>query len=518
MNLKGKPLEIYLVDAGHPKDRAWVVHSESIDSKQLTGTLYAVPKKQMRTVREVEGGVTEQLSKHRVILTLQTAYAQTLPDTLHASIPLDKVVKLEVFEYDKVRSDTNTGLTIVLSIIGGVIAILVLVLVIALATKESCPFIYADNPDGRVFEGEIYSGATYPQLERHDWLPMPDLRAHEGEYRIVMANKVREVQHTNLLELAAIDHPEGSIVLFDKYGRLHTLAHLQEPRTAITLRGEDIRTQLLREDSLHFLGTPDNHTSQAEETILLEFQRPHNARFAKLVINAKNSLWLDYAHGLMVDEFGEYAGKIRQQFLKKSTADLQAWMLRQNIPLSVWLETAPGDWERIDYFNLAGPMAIKRDVLPLDLSRVKGDPLRIKLSSGFLFWEIDYVGLDFSAAQRVVEHHLAPVAAIVQNGRDMLAALSADDTLYYHQPNIGDEASVRFPAPPLTPGLQRSLILHAKGHYQILREPTPGRPSIRYLKQFQQPNAFPKFARSRWQAIARENKLVFETDRPAEPD
>lgn len=507
VQLTGKPLDIFLVDNSMPKPRTWVMDADSMNQRQLSGVIRMMSKEESKTIRTIAGKKAEKLSQYHIIMSLKKDYAKTLTDSVYAMIPMDQVEKIEIYEYDPVASAGRTALLVV----GVTAGVLITISLIAFATKgQSCPFIYAENPAGRVFEGEIYSGATYPQLERHDWLPMPRLKPSGETYRITIANQVKEAQHTNLLELVAVDHPLKAIVLFDKYGRLHTMPDLQAPLGAVSADGQDIREQILREDSLRYLGPPDNNTPDASETLTLQFRRPPGAREAKLVVNAKNSMWMDYAHGLMVDEFGEYAGKIRENFLKKSAGDLQNWMLRQNIPLSVWLETAPGQWERADHFNLAGPMALKRDVLPLDLSKVKGEQFRVKLSTGFKFWEIDYVAMDFSPDQAVQVQTLAPVSAVDQNGADLTAALRADDGLYYDQPNTGDEAAVTFPAPPLQPGLKRSLLLHSKGHYQILREPAPGKPSPRYLKQFARKNAFPVFAREQWRAMMRSENLVFK--------
>lgn len=508
-NLQGKPFDIVLI-GGAPQavnalpvqTRTWRVEASTIDADSLTGAIRLLPEQEAASVKKIKGTQSERLSEYRIIMYLDHKYAQSLPDTLTSGIPLAQVKKMEIYEFRSGGSVVKTALVTT----GVVLAFFV----ILLATKGSCPFIYAENPDGRELEGEIYSGTTFPQLERHDWLPLPGLRQTQGQYRITIANKVHEIQHTNLLELIAVDHPPGTSVLYDKFGNLHTMAGTQPPVSAIALGGRDVRDQIIREDSLQFTGAEENTTPDACEELLLQFQRQQGARQAKLVVRAKNSLWMDYAHGLLQDEFGAYAGKIRQRYLQKSAEALQRHILEQNMPLSVWLETAPGQWERAGYFNLAGPIALKRDVLPLDLSRVQGDQIRIKLRYGFMFWEIDYAGLDFSADQPVSVRALAPVSAVDQDGADRMAALCCDDTSYYHQPNIGDEAVVAFPAPALPQGLQRTAILHSKGHYEILRPAAPGRPGVRYLKQFTKPNAFPVFARAQWQAMFRDTNLSWE--------
>jgi len=153
-------------------------------------------------------------------------------------------------------------------------------------------------------------------------------------------------------------------------------------------------------------------------------------------------------------------------------------------------------------------MALKKDVVSLDLSAVPGEQVRIKLESGFLFWEIDYAALDFSENEEVVVQTMKPTSAISQTGEDMSAALASDDALYYSQPNVGDEATVKYPMPTQTKGTKRSLLLHAKGHYQILRDPVPGKPSLLYLRQFLKPDALPVYSRERWKELENADSLT----------
>ena len=86
------------------------------------------------------------------------------------------------------------------------------------------------------------------------------------------------------------------------------------------------------------------------------------------------------------------------------------WSLDQGIPLSVYLETEDG-WEFVDYYNVVGPLAAKEDVLEIDLTKMKGDKVNIKLEFGFLFWEIDYVAMDFTPNFSVEKHTVSLFSA-----------------------------------------------------------------------------------------------------------
>ncbi|MEO6758576.1 MAG: hypothetical protein ABIO24_03910 [Saprospiraceae bacterium] len=515
--LDERNLTFYLVDAAHPLSRSWQVFNYQIGERSMRVFLARLTEVESAQVNIVRNNRAAKDKKNEVLLFAKPEYAQNLPDTLTTILDFDQLEKIEVYEM-------NFGRTLAYSVPTLVGAGLVLT-IIAIGLKGSCPFVYTQNPDGSCyFEGELYSGATYPQLERHDWLPLPDLVANAGSYQIRLSNQAKEIQNTNLLELVAVDHPAGTDVLFDQFGRLQTyqmpkeaaiplksrkcgvgepdvLSQPQSPCKAVDYDGRDARPALAYQDSLFWHGDPNNARPRAEENLTMTFLKPEHASTGRLVIRAKNTFWLDYLYGLFLDEFGEYSGYVRKQYLKKSGDDIRKWMDEQNIPLRVSLQTSPGKWKPVGSFHLAGPMALKKDVLEIDLSQVEGKTVQIDLEAGFMFWEIDWVVLDCSEPVPVTVQTIQPGTALSLTGMDVAAALSRDDDQYYSQPQLGDEAMVHFPVLPQAPGTVRSLLLHAKGHYEILRDPVPGKPNVFYLRQFDQPDALPNYSRRRWQEL-----------------
>ena len=81
---------------------------------------------------------------------------------------------------------------------------------------------------------------------------------------------------------------------------------------------------------------------------------------------------------------------------QKPREELLKWSFDQGMPLSVYLQTETG-LKFVDYFNLPGPMADKEDILNIDLSGIHSDKINLKLVTGVLFWDIDYVGMDFTS-------------------------------------------------------------------------------------------------------------------------
>ncbi|MBW6497141.1 MAG: hypothetical protein K0B09_02005 [Bacteroidales bacterium] len=418
------------------------------------------------------------------------------PADARASIPLDQIEKIEMY-------DPHVGATVGSWLLGGVglvAAGFAAFFILLLIFKESCPFIYVFDGEEYAFVGEIYSGAIQPQLERHDFLHLPLLDKQSDIFQMKISNEIKEIQHTNLLELWVYDHPESVEVLTDKYGVEHTFSNLTPPINAFNLAGNDILSIIKQQDGLAYVGEDPLEQKTITDGIILEFEKPELAENAKLVIRAKNSFLLDYNLNRFQYQFGD-AYQSWQASQKNAPAEqLRQWTFDQNIPLSVYIERN-GAWEFVDYYNIIGPMALKNDVLSIPVDFTSDGPLRIKLEYGAYFWEVDYAGIDYSENVAVTKHVVPIQSAINQLGGDVTHLLAADDDLYYVQPEIGDEAVVKFVLPAMTDE-SRSIILHSKGHYQVIREPS-GRPDRQYLQSFREPGQFNRFTIEYLQALAR---------------
>jgi hypothetical protein len=115
----------------------------------------------------------------------------------------------------------------------------------------------------------------------------------------------------------------------------------------------------------------------------------------------------------------------------------------------------------------------------------------VKLEYGNFLWEIDYAAVDYSPDVEVTSYTIPVKTAITEEQKDVSGLLSKDDTKYYTQPITTNQAVVTFDLPELT-GESRTVILHSKGWYQIIRNPA-GKPDIDQLKAFRQPGHFNQF-------------------------
>jgi hypothetical protein len=476
-----------------PKDQKLPVEGKAVILHRGFDTFYLydvkIANEQLEAMayKERAAPPTKKDKELHIYASPTAAIPESLP--AQASIPFAAIERVEVY-------DVSTGKTVFFSVGIGVLIAVAAIFVVALiylAIKgTSCPFIYTFDGERYEFAGEIFSGTIYPPLERHDYLPLPTLKAVDGEYRLKLANEVREVQHTNLTELWVIDHPPGAEVLVDKYGVPHTLTELHSPTEAVTLRGEDISDRIAAADEMIYMGGAPEEAEGEVDGVVLTFDRPREASEAKLVMQGKNSFWLDYVYGQFCELFGDRYHEWYEEQKEARAEELLQWSLEQGIPLAVYVEEG-GEWRFVDYYHIAGPMAAKRDVLAFELPAATSEEVKVKLEFGPLFREIDYVALDYSADAPVQLYGVPAASAFDETGRDVAGLLRADDDRYYVQPEIGEYAFITFLAPKAAEGSARTTILHTKGHYEILRGPR-GKPDLTLLYSFKKAGRFIEFS------------------------
>ncbi len=421
-------------------------------------------------------------------------------------VPVSAIERLDTYNH-------SSGHTTAYSILFGIamipvayVGVMLIALLILLMTGSSCPFIYTWNGEAYEFAGEIYSGAVYPPLERHDYLLLPGLVEEDGMYKLKIANQLEEIQHTNLLELMVFNHAPDQEVLVDKYGAGHLLSPALAPVSAQSLLGENLIPLIEKDDDLVYLGSDPSKDPPLLDGVELSYKLPRGTRSIDLVISAKNSYWLDYVY----QNFREMLGASYKMWMKKQKdgdpEQMTDWSLSQNIPLSVYLYM-DGAWVFQDYYHTVGPMAFKKDVLPIDLTGMDAEVLRIKLQSGSYFWEIDYVGA--CPGQKLPEPPkiLQLSSAVDEKGNNVAGNLLKDDKLYYVQPEIGNEAELLFPGVDLKG--EHTFILHSKGYYDILQNPK-GAPKIKALKDIRKTGNFNRFSNELMQKMLAEHMWAYE--------
>jgi hypothetical protein len=431
-------------------------------------------------------------------------------DTLTASvskapfqISLSKVQRFWIM-----RQEVSKARTIGLVAAVAVGTVVVIAAVVA-ATKQSCPFVYSWDGNQFVFDAEPYGGAITRGLEKDDYTQLEHLRVDHGFYWLKITNEVDETQLTNLMELWVVDHPAGSLVVADTQGKLHTLEAPQSMLSARDQEGHDLLPWLRATDRVIWeQPAVADPRGNLQNEIVMTFPKPEGATQVKLLANAATGLWGSYMIKKMVELRGRDVGAWYRIIDESPAArdQLFAWELKEQLyALKIYIEEPTG-WEVRGFLPGTGPFISKDRVVPLDVSRVRGNQLRISIRPPAGFWALNSFAVDYSLEQPVSVKTVAPLAARDSHDKDVLPELLTSDDRYYEMPNIGDSADISFPAPARRAGMDRTVILHSRGYYRLhLAE--GGEPDLAALDAITNvPGAAARFAANRfaeWQAAGR---------------
>ena len=120
-----------------------------------------------------------------------------------------------------------------------------------------------------------------------------------------------------------------------------------------------------------------------------------------------------------------------------------------------------------------------------------------------MFWELDYVSMDFNENIPVDFISLPLISAIDENDLDIRSLVKDDDDAYLIQPEIGNEVILKFASDVNTINndqITKSIIFHSKGYYERIREfdNPPDWFSLLYHKHN---HAFSKFSHSEFERL-----------------
>jgi hypothetical protein len=457
------------------------------------------PKQNLKYKKPAQEGVLNEV--HFYI-----PYDSTIQIPSSYTLSLDKVQKIEVLEKDKKRT-TNSY---VIGTIGYTLGAMAVAIIIIAATKSSCPFVSADDGNSFSLQGEIYGGAIYPQLARHDYLPLKLAPSARGTYRIKISNELKEIQYTDMAELWVIEHQPGTKALAGANGELYSIAAPQAPVEATFRNRNDALKNIADANDLRLQYFDDTASRDGINELHVTFKKPAEAQKAKLLLTLKNSYFLDYLYGELAKGFGKYYATYMRKQHKKTAAELLKWVTEQKIPLEISLKTKHG-WKKVQELTTIGPLTTRDVVVPLDLSEINSKELELRLSSGFMFWEVDAMAIDYSENTDFTVEKLPLSQAADETGKDIMSLLNKEDGQYLSQPEIGNVATLEYKAGKQQEGMAYSYVFHTKGYYQHIRNFT-GKADVKFLKQFTKPNAFPLYGMERYKQQHRANPLLFASN------
>lgn len=385
----------------------------------------------------------------------------------------------------------------------GVLAVLAVA-----AAASSCPFIYVHDGTQFIPAAEPLAGAISAGLARTDLSELEGIVATDGTYRIIIGNEIDETQYVDAFHLVAIDHPVGSRVMADRSGAPRLLDTAQPPVRARDHAGRDLLPALARNDDVWWPGNaggPRFDADRTRDTLTLAFPRPA-ADEAMLVIHARNDVWGAYMLKRMMQLWGDQVDQW-YRMLDESAATRAAneeWLLREETwIMKLWVHEADG-WVAQEVVMGGGPYISELQAVPVDLSRVVGNEVQVRLDPPQGYWRIDHVALATPSAATATTHVLHPSAPAMLNGRDVRTLLREPDGSYMVMREIGERVELHFTAPPIPgPGLTRTLFARTSGYYRIHTDLTAGRQAAQLDSIWLAPGFPVEFARREYDAWQR---------------
>jgi hypothetical protein len=377
------------------------------------------------------------------------------------------------------RVEVDAGLTI-LATIGIIVALLAIIGIIVLATKESCPFIYSYDGEKYTFDAEPYGGAITEGLTRTDYSRLEHLKAVDGKYLLLMRNEADETQHTDEMKICVVDHPANTKVTPDMNGNMVVFDSSISPINVTDERGSNITSFFQTCDGVQWQSTMPAETvfddEKSRNELTFKFPKPKNAEKVKLLINAGTALWGGHMIKKMLELRGNKVDNWYQEIDNKGLAYriLHNFMEREELYSLKMNLNVNGQWQTRGYVTAGGPFVIEDKIVELDISDIPGDTLYLKLNPPIGYWIIDYVGVIYGDEGEYSLSEVEISTAIDEKENNITSLLKNIDKKYYDMPDTNSKAYVYFKAPALLVGSERSIFLKTTGYYDIhLKKDSP---------------------------------------------
>jgi hypothetical protein len=385
-------------------------------------------------------------------------------------------VNINVSKILYVKVERTDAAGTVLASLGVVVGILAALVVIAAATKQSCPFVYSFDTEKYVFDAEPLGGAVTRGLQRTDLSKLDYLKEVKGKYKLLVRNEVPETQYLDKMSLVIADHPKDTEIITDLSGNLYTIKDPQKPILATDEDGADL-TKFISENDYTFWQTKlpvDNYesVSNLKHELTFVFPKPRDKKKAKLVINAGTSLWgsqmireMLSLYGNNIDTWYEKVDNMGGTEIEKE--QMMQFVVREQLYyLNIMVEEADS-WKSQGLIFGGGPLIAETKTYDLDLSNVLGDSLVIQLRPPYGFWTLDYISIEYDDHPAPLLKEIYLTRASDYNNENIVKTLSSKNEDYHAMPQVGDYFLAEFDAIPEAEGSDRTFFLKTTGYYEL---------------------------------------------------
>ncbi|HPO61743.1 MAG TPA: hypothetical protein PK762_01505 [Candidatus Kapabacteria bacterium] len=373
-------------------------------------------------------------------------------------------------------------------------------LLVILASKQSCPFIYSYDGTNYVFDAEPLGGAICKTLQRTDRTKLEHLKIIENTYKLKVSNEVNEIQYIDKFNLEYIDHLAGTDIIPDKENHYYAVSDIVKPISAINEKDENLLNFFKdNDDTFWQTKLPEDEYLDLDNlwnTIRLKYVKPKNSNKFKLVFKGGTSLW----GSQMLRNYAElYGNKVENWYnsLYSTSAynDFMQYAKHDNIYfLPVLVKDGVG-WRECAVLPFGGPFIHETQLLDIDLSNHKEDTLELIIKPPKSFWAIDFIGLT-NAYSVVSSTPLAAKTAIDDKSKNIsfLEKISKSDSSYLVLPEVGDGIDLTFTAPELKNGYSRTVFAVTDGYYEMKLDTTKLAQEEQLKKISKEPGEIIRFA------------------------
>lgn len=440
----------------HCKDTVGHIHKLKVENEVVKGILYPLPDyRKAYLTTKTKGPNRIKIFEDPHILEEVHIYANNYRSLEGSRIhfPISAIEKVEIYQIDKGRTYASRTA----GVIGGAM-IVATPIIILIMTKAMCPYVYMEQEGDYQFCGELFGSAWHSSLERDDYLPLPDIEIGEKVCKLKISNELNQVQYINRIKLFMVENDGMDKILLDSNGIPHTCNALNPPFKAISNTGTDESLLMNDVDDLPYTFNNLQGTKHSGTTYI-DVSFPFSAKLdkCKLVVRAKNSIWIDR---ILKEITHKSPGLVTFNHIQEKEMYKQECETENSLALKVYLLTNE-KWVLQGELPAVGPLAYRELLLPIDLSSVKGNELKIRLQTGFMFWDVDYVAVDFSKDKSYICEEIS-VSSDLQNHTIFL---ENTDHHYIELNKKDDVLLLEFKIPEHMLRKNKSLFLHAEGYY-----------------------------------------------------
>ena len=306
-------------------------------------------------------------------------------------------------------------------------------------------------------------------------------------------NEELYVQQARLLQ---VTHNINDHVLLDRAGKVMVYRSPVVAEKATIAASMDIQKDISTCDEKYYSFThslPGEHAS----SVVLDFKKPLQVKSGKLIIRARNASWGLYVFKKFKSLYGTYYPELLAQKDKADPQKLMQCELDQHLPLLVYIKQGK-DWKLVDYFLTPGNVVSRDMIMEMNLADFKdADHLQLKLETTYMFWQLDYAGMDFSEPLPFETSYIA-MASASKSGKAITAPGSNQAPVTLTDQDQLDMDFVLQPA--ATASLANSYFLAGTGYYHDNTRFT-GKAQLDVLAAFSKKDAFDNYSRQTFESL-----------------